>query len=321
MMSYPRRRRVWSTGLPGTTEVVLVRRVTLAWSVVLLSLTLSVTIVPAANAAFPGGNGDIAFSRTIHGQSDIWIVYAGVTGTTNLTNTAHRLESQPDYNAAGTRIAFTRCTEEFSNCDLWAMDADGANKARLTFTPAVQETWPTWSPDGMKIAYTSDAVGPSQDIWVMDADGNNQTRLTFTAGFDAFPEWSPDGTKIAFTSDRAALDDIWVMDADGSNPMRLTAGAPVDERPDWSPNGAKIAFSRNGNIWKMSANGSNEVQLTVAHGGEFAPAFSPNGKRIAFNRLSKDGNRVNIWIIRADGSGPVHRTFSMFDFFPDWQPT
>jgi Tol biopolymer transport system component len=70
----------------------------------------------------------------------------------------------------------------------------------------------------------------------------------------------------------------------------------------------------------MHANGSNEVQLTFAHGREFAPTFSPNGLRIAFDRVSKDGNRVNIWIIRADGSGAVHRTFSTFDFFPDWQP-
>jgi hypothetical protein len=91
--------------------VVLVRRVTLAWSVVLLSLTLSISLAPAAHAAFPGGNGDIAFSRSIHGQSDIWIVRAGVTGTVNRTNTPHRLESQPDYNTTGTRIAYTRCTE------------------------------------------------------------------------------------------------------------------------------------------------------------------------------------------------------------------
>jgi Tol biopolymer transport system component len=117
-----------------------VRRMTLAWSVVLLSMTLSISFASAAHAAFPGGNGDIAFSRSIHGQSDIWVVRPGVTGTVNRTNTPHRLESQPDYNAAGTRIAYTRCTEEFSNCDLWAMDADGANKTRLTFTPAVQET-------------------------------------------------------------------------------------------------------------------------------------------------------------------------------------
>ena len=201
------------------------RRLTLVWSVVLLSLALSVTIVPAAHAAFPGGNGEIAFGRTTFGQNDIWIVRPGTTGTNRLTNTPHRQEGMPDYNAAGTRIAYSRCGEgDFPNCDIWSMNADGSDEDRLTFTPDVQETWPTWSPDGTQIAYTSDAEDPSQDIWVMDANGTNQTRLTFTTGFDAFPEWSPDGTKIAFTSDRAALDDIWVIDADGSNPTRLTAG-------------------------------------------------------------------------------------------------
>ena len=113
----------WSDG-----GALSMRRFALVGSAVLLSLTLSIMVVPAAHAAFPGGNGDIAFSRAIHDQSDIWIVFAGVTGTTNLTNTVNRLESQPDYNAAGTRIAYTRCTTEFSNCDIWAMDADGANK-------------------------------------------------------------------------------------------------------------------------------------------------------------------------------------------------
>ncbi len=111
-----------------------------------------------------------------------------------------------------------------------------------------------------------------------------------------------------------------MIDADGSDPTRLTTGPRVDERPDWSPNGAKIAFSRGGNIWKMNADGSNEVQLTFNTQPEFAPAFAPSGNRIAFTRRSKDGTRFGIWSIRADGSGPVHRTFGAFDFAPDWQP-
>jgi hypothetical protein len=45
------------------------------------------TLIPEADAAFPGGNGDIAFSRARQGQCDIWIIHPGDTGTENLTNT------------------------------------------------------------------------------------------------------------------------------------------------------------------------------------------------------------------------------------------
>ena len=121
-----------------------------------------------------------------------------MTGTRRLTDTPNRTESMPDWNAAGTRVAYVRCVgTKIGNCDIFAMGADGSDVTRPTSTPVVQETWPTWSPDGSAIAYTSNALDSFQDIWVMDADGSNQTRLTSTVGFDAFPEWSPDGASIA----------------------------------------------------------------------------------------------------------------------------
>ena len=284
------------------------------------SITVFLSLAaPSAQAAFPGSNGDIAFSRFTRNQTDIWVVYSAQTGTTRLTHTPRRNEGMPDWNATGTRVAFSRCGRgKLSNCDIWAMDADGSDRVRLTDTPA-QETWPAWSPDGTQVAYTSNASDDFQDIWVMDADGGNPTRLTTTPGFDAFPEWSPDGATIVFTSDRAALDDVWVMDADGGNPTRLTSGPRADERPDWSSDGASIAFARRGDIWVMDADGSDEHALAETEQDEFAPAFSPNGLRIAFARHGNDG-RIGVWNMRVDGSGRVQRTFGRFDFFPDWQP-
>ncbi len=98
---------------------------------------------------------------------------------------------------------------------------------------------PSWSPDGQKIAFTSERSG-NYDIWVMDADGGNKQQLTRHEGYDSDCYWSPDGQKIAFSSGRSDNGDIWVMDADGSHKQRLTTNEATDWHPSWSPDGKKL---------------------------------------------------------------------------------
>jgi dipeptidyl aminopeptidase/acylaminoacyl peptidase len=62
------------------------------------------------------------------------------------------------------------------------MDANGSNQTRLTHNSAVDEH-PVWSPDGTKIAFTSNRDGNYQ-IYVMNANGSNQTRLTNDSASD-----------------------------------------------------------------------------------------------------------------------------------------
>ena len=87
--------------------------------------------------------------------------------------------------------------------------------------------YPAWSPDGTKIAFTSDRDGIPK-IYVMNADGTNQTRITDNPASDEAPAWSPDGSKIAFTSDRDGNPEIYVMNADGTDQTRLTGFAHID---------------------------------------------------------------------------------------------
>ena len=104
------------------------------------------------------------------------------------------------------------------------MDADGKNITQLT-NNNYQEWYPSWSPDGQRIAFTS-TRGGSWDIYVMDADGKNQTKLT--NNYNNFsPSWSPDGQRIIFITDHdedviTELLEIYVMDADGKNITQLT---------------------------------------------------------------------------------------------------
>jgi TolB protein len=60
--------------------------------------------------------------------------------------------------------------------DIRTVRSDGTHPHRLTTNPA-SDTYPSWSPDGTKIAFGSDRSGQI-DTYVMRADGTRQHRIT-----------------------------------------------------------------------------------------------------------------------------------------------
>ena len=150
---------------------------------------------------------------------------------------------------AQARIAFA--SDRDGNMEIYVMDADGGNPRRLTNSLFFDDRQPSWSPDGKRIAFSSDRKGDLQnyEIYVMDADGGNQQRLTNNRVHDANPSWSLDGKKISFHSERDGNYEIYVMDADGGNLQNLTNNPHTDVHPAWfnspfsvSPAGKKFTM-------------------------------------------------------------------------------
>ena len=142
--------------------------------------------------------------------------------------------------------------------DIWTANPDGTGATNLTNTPNSIDRGASWSPDGTRIAFTSNRDG-NFEIYVMNADGSGQVRLTVNAVDDIEPSLAPDGTTIVF----ARQAHIWRMSADGSTPVQLTTGPVSDSEPAWSPSGAYVAFSRfdgaiaaNPDVYRMNADGS-----------------------------------------------------------------
>ena len=89
----------------------------------------------------------------------------------------------PAWSPDGKRIAFSaRRDGHFENefgitYEIYVMDADGGNEQRLTewweSSIAIMTGDSVWSPDGKRIAFSSDRKGDvvNWDIYVMDADG------------------------------------------------------------------------------------------------------------------------------------------------------
>jgi dipeptidyl aminopeptidase/acylaminoacyl peptidase len=87
------------------------------------------------------------------------------------------------------QIAFSSNRED-DNYEIYAMHGDGSNVTRLTDEEA-DDFNPSWSPDGQKIAISSNRVGDENyEIYVMKADdGSDVTRLTHDDVDDRQPNW------------------------------------------------------------------------------------------------------------------------------------
>ena len=220
----------------------------------------------------------------------------------------------------------------YGQYDICLINLDGTAVAQLT-TSLGNDFWPTWSPDGSKLAFQTDRnIAPAHDsvparlqldLYVINADGTGETQISADTANEAQPAWSPDGTKIAFVTDRDGNNEIYVMNADGTNVRRLTTNAAADEQPAWSPDGGKIAFvsTRSGNtdVWVMDSTGANPAPLTNDAAVDVLPVWSPDSTRIAFQ--SNRSGDFAIFVMNADGSGITQLTDAgVADGAPAWSP-
>ncbi len=232
----------------------------------------------------------------------------------------------PDPGAGELLFASNRIFGQF---DVFVLDLADRTQRRVTDTLGF-DFWPSWSPDGARIAFQSDRgfnqdTVFDQDIYLMNADGTGAVQLTSHDSTDAQPAWSPDSTRIAFSSNRTGNYEIYVVNTDGSSLVQLTVAPGADGQPAWSPDGARIAFAsdRDGDadIYTMNAaDGTGVLQLTANTDGDLGPAWSPDGTRIAFH--SDSTGNFAIYVMNADGSGKRRLTAGGVppQELADWSP-
>jgi Tol biopolymer transport system component len=82
------------------------------------------------------------------------------------------------YSPDGTQIAYSRPSEARpGDLDIWIADADGSHARDLIHTPGANDDFPSWSPDGGSVLFTSWLHG-DRDVCVARADGTGLTDLT-----------------------------------------------------------------------------------------------------------------------------------------------
>ena len=188
-----------------------------------------------------------------------------------------------------------------------------AQPERITFESGVT-FWPTVSPDGKMIAYSSDRDG-NMDLYLRQLSGQQSIRRTQ----DPAPDWhacfSPDGSKIVFRSERDG-GGLYVMEALGGVERRIADGGRL---PAFSPDGSTIvylvasALSRQAKLFLVPADGGvprpfqPEFVMSAWGPGYSSPLWSADGKNIFFDGMRSGASDGPGWWLAPVAGGPAVR--------------
>ena len=195
---------------------------------------------------------------------------------------------------------------------IWLVDARTGKGKQLTDSAVHDETSPTFSPDGKRIAFISnrsddpDAHPEHDDLFVMPASGGEPKKIKTPIGMKSNLSFSPDGKWLAYLgAEGEHLDyqntSLWVVPVDSSEPaknltrkydLHTTADVITDfgsadtVAPIWSNDGKSIYFQAavHGStvLRRIDIDGKNMTEIIGEGGALGTVSFDKSQKQVAY---------------------------------------
>ncbi len=239
--------------------------------------------------------------------------------------------------------------------DLYVLPITGGKARRLTSGPAF-DVQPRFSPDGTRIAFTSDRAG-GDNLWTMKRDGSDEKQVSKeTFRLLNGPAWTPDGQYLLgrkhFTSTRSlGAGEVWMYHVAGGSGLQLTKrkNDQQDQGNDIavSPDGRYVYFSEdmsggstfqynkdpNGQIYvvrRLDRETGKIKNLITGAGGAARAQPSPDGKHVAFVRRVRTKTVLYLYNLETGAQRPLfdglshdqQEAWAIFGVYPgfDWTP-
>lgn len=192
--------------------------------------------------------------------------------------------TDPALSPDGSRVAVSGTVQ--GNVDLWLLD--GTRMTRFTFDAGF-DSFPTWSPDGTRIAFRSNRGGRYR-LYEKPSNGAAPEQLLYDSGDGTVTSpssWSSDGHFLLLQGNTPKTSyDVWVLPLGGERKARVFLGTNFEERnAEFSPDGKWVAYRSNesgrSDVYVRPFPGPGG-QWQISTTGGVAPRWRRDGKELYY---------------------------------------
>jgi len=175
--------------------------------------------------------------------------------------------------------------------------------------------WPTFSPDGGRMAYAVQDVAGSWQIYIAPTDGSAEPKVH---AMGKGPVWGPTGWLAWTGCEAGGACGIFVDNPDDDQPPARKTASINDIGMNWAPNGGLLAYmsdvTGNWDIYLLNIEGG-VVVLSDDPASDGLPAWAPDGSSIAF-ASNRDGS-WGLYLMGPNGQEP-HKILTLGPSLPNW---